>query len=94
LRQRAIRNGGDYFNDAANLLRQVGGHDVDVVGEIFPGAGHTWYLGLAAELTDGSDFAGHARYLSGKRVELVDHRVDGVFQLKDFALNIDRDLAR
>ena len=28
-----------------------------------------------------------------KRVELVDHRVDGVLQLEDLALHVDRDLA-
>ena len=30
----------------------------------------------------------------GERVELVDHRVDGVLQLEDLALDVDRDLAR
>ena len=29
-----------------------------------------------------------------KRVELIDHRVDGVLQLEDFALHVDGDLAR
>ena len=29
-----------------------------------------------------------------KRVELVDHRVDGVLELEDLALHVDRDLAR
>ena len=30
----------------------------------------------------------------GERVELIDHRVDGVLQLQDFAAHIDGDLAR
>ena len=30
----------------------------------------------------------------GERVELVHHRVDGVLQLQNFALHVDRDLAR
>ena len=49
---------------------------------------------LAPELAFGANFAGHARYLRRKRVQLVDHGVDGVFQLKNLALHVDSDLAR
>ena len=50
--------------------------------------------GLAAELALGADLARHARHFAGEGVELVDHRVDGVLQLEDFALHVDGDLAR
>src|SRR5207245_2077693 len=33
-----------------------------------------------------------APYTTGFRAELVDHRVDGVLELQDLALNVDRDL--
>ena len=49
---------------------------------------------LAPELPFGSDFARHAAHLRGKGVELIDHRVDRVFQLKDLALYVHGDFAR
>ena len=52
------------------------------------------HLGLAAELALGAHLARHARDLVGERRELVDHRVDGVLQLEDLALGVDRDLLR
>ena len=51
-------------------------------------------LGLAAELAVGADLARHARHLGGERAQLVDHRVDGVLELEDLALGVDRDLLR
>src|SRR5262249_59741642 len=48
--------------------------------------------GVPAELAFGADLAGHARHLRGERPQLVDHGVDGVFQLEDLALDIDGDL--
>ena len=93
-RQVAARHGRCHFGDVSHLAGQVAGHEVDVVGEILPGAGHAGHLRLAAQLAFGADFAGHARHFAGERVELVHHRVDGVLQLKNFALHVDRDLAR
>src|SRR6185369_13485527 len=51
-------------------------------------------LRLAAKLAFGADFARDARHFRGKRVELVDHRIDGVLQFENFALHVDGDLAR
>ena len=51
-------------------------------------------LGLAAQLAFGADLAGDAGHLAGERAELVDHRVDGVLQLEDLALDVDGDLLR
>ena len=66
--------------------------EVDVVGEVLPGAGHAVHVGLSAELALGAHLAGHAGHLRGERAELVDHRVDGVLELEDLALDVDGDL--
>ena len=72
---------------------EVAGHEVDVVGEILPGAADAGYLRLTSQLSFGADFAGHAGDFSGERIELVDHGVDGVFQLENFALHVHGDFA-
>ena len=94
LRQLTVGDSGHDFDDAAHLLGQVGRHDVDVVGQIFPGSGHAGHLGLAAEFAVRADFAGHARHFGGEGVELVHHGVDGVLQFENFAFHVDGDLAR
>jgi hypothetical protein len=43
--------------------------------------------GLAAELAFGAHFARHARDFGGEGVQLVHHRVDGVFQVREFRLS-------
>ena len=93
-RQVAARHGGRHFGDVAHLRGQVGAHRVDRVGEVLPRAGDVRHFGAAAELAFGADFARHAADFRGERVQLVDHRVDGVLQLENLALDVDRDLAR
>src|SRR5690606_33843808 len=73
---------------------EVGRHRVDVVGQVLPGTGDAGHLRLAAELALGADVAGHARYLRGEAVELVDHGVERVLELGDLALRVHHDLAR
>ena len=92
--QVAVGDRGHDLGDAAHLVGQVRGHEVDVVGQVLPGAGHALHLGLAAQLAFGADFAGHAGHFRGERAELVHHRVDGVLQLEDLALDVDGDLLR
>src|SRR5205085_613836 len=53
---------------------------------------HSLDLGLTAELALGADLAGDAGDLARERGELVDHGVDGVLELEDLALDVDRDL--
>jgi hypothetical protein len=79
--QAAVSRRRDDLNDAADLPREVRGHNVDVVGQIFPGAGDPRHDRLAAELPFGADFARDAGHFSGEGVELIDHRIDGFFQL-------------
>ena len=92
-RQVTIGNGSCDLSDVANLARQISGHEVDVVSQVFPCAGHAGHIGLAAELAFGSHFARHARHFTGECVELIDHRIDSVFKLENLALHIDSDLA-
>ena len=94
LRQVAAGDRGRDLGDVAHLGGQVRGHEVDVVGQVLPGAGDARHLRLAAELAFGADLARHARHLAGEGVELIDHGVDGVLQLEDLALHVDGDLAR
>src|SRR5579885_2824418 len=89
----AARHRRRHFRDVSNLGRQVAGHEVDAVGQIFPGSGDAAHIRLAAELAFGADFARHARHFRSERAELIDHRVDRVFQLQNFAARIDRNLA-
>ena len=41
------------------------------------------HLGLSAELSFGADLLGDARDLGGEGVELIDHDVDRVFELRE-----------
>src|SRR5207248_3166660 len=41
---------GSHLGDVADLVGEVGRHEVDVVGQVFPGAADPLYFGLAAEL--------------------------------------------
>src|SRR5262249_48015684 len=93
LRQIAAGDRGRDFGDVADLRRQVGGHEVDAIGQVFPGAADSGDLRLAAEFAFGADFAGDARDFRGKGIQLVHHRVDGVLEFENFAAHIDRDLA-
>src|SRR6185437_15047748 len=93
-REVATGHGGCHFGDVADLAGQVAGHEIDVVGKVLPGAADTGYLSLAAELAFGSDFAGYAGDFTGEGVELIDHGVDGVFQLKNLALHVYGNFAR
>src|SRR5207253_1751498 len=88
-----LDRGGD-LGDVADLAGQVAGHEVDVFGQVFPDAGDALDVGLAAELALGAHLTRHARDLTRERVELVDHRVDGLLDIEDLAPTDDGDLLR
>src|SRR5207245_1397552 len=88
-----LDRGGD-LSDVADLARQVAGHEVHVVGEVFPDAGDSLDVGLAAQPAFGAHLARDTRHLVGKGVELVDHGVDRLLELEDLALDVDGDLLR
>ena len=64
------------LHDAAHLLRQVRGHEVDVVGQVLPRAGDARHVGLTAELSFDTDLARDRRHLVGESAERVRHVVD------------------
>ena len=82
----------DDLADAAHLIGEVGGHEVDVVGQILPSARDTGHPSLTAKLTLRADLAGDAGHLRRECPQLLDHRVDGVLELEDLALGFDGDL--
>ena len=49
---------------------------------------------MSAQLAFGADFARHPGYFAGKRIELINHGVDRIFQFEDFALDVDGNLPR
>ena len=87
-----IRDCGRYFGDVAHLAGQVSGHEIHAVGQILPGSGDTTHIRLPAKFSFRSHFARHARHFRGERAQLIHHRVDGVFQLQNFAFHINGDL--
>src|ERR1700744_142107 len=74
----SARNRRRHFSNVAHLTRQVAGHEIDVIRQVFPRAAHSRHLRLASQLAFRTHFARHTRYLSGERVQLVHHRVDRV----------------
>ena len=88
-RQVAVGDGDGHVGDISHLGGEIAGHKVDVVGQIFPGAGDARHDGLAAELAFGADLTGDAGDFGGKAAELIDHGIDGVFKLKNFAFDVD-----
>ena len=88
----ALGDRGGHLGDGPHLVGEVGRQLVDVVGQVLPDAADLLRLRLAAELAFDADLAGDSRHLAGEGVELVDHGVDGVLQLEELALDVDRDL--
>ena len=93
-RQVAARHGGRHIGDVAHLGREIGGHGVNVIGEIFPRSGYAAHLSLPTQLALGSDFPGHAGDFGGEGIELIHHGVNGLLQLENLASHIHGDLAR
>src|SRR5206468_2314727 len=94
LRQVAVGDGGRDVGDVAHLAGQVGGHRVDAVGQVLPGAGDAAHPRVAAALAFGAGLARYAALFRAEGVELVHHRVDGFLQLQDFAADVHGDLLR
>ena len=88
----AAGHGRRHFGDISYLRRKVAGHRIDRVRQVLPGTGDAGHVGLTAESSFGSHFAGHARHFAGEPVQLVHHRVDGFFQQQNFAAHVHGDL--
>src|SRR5437867_186485 len=87
----AVGDGDGHVGDVSDLGRQITGHEVDAIGQVFPGTGDARNDGLAAQFAFGADLAGNAGHFGGETAQLVDHRVDGILELPDFAAHIDGD---
>ena len=85
LRQIAHGDRRRHLGDVAHLAGQVGGHEVDVVGEVLPGAGDALDLGLAAELALRAHLARDARHLAGEGAELAHHGVHDLADAQELA---------
>ncbi len=79
------------FSDVADLVGEVARHGVDAVGQILPRSSDAAGFCLAAELAFGADFARHAGHFRGQRIQLVDHRIDSVFQFQYFSAHVHGD---
>src|SRR5262249_33443436 len=90
----AAGDGGRHLGNVADLRGQVRRHRIDAVGQVLPCAGDAEHVGLAAQAPVGADLAPDARPLAGDCVDLVDHGVDGLLELQDFAADVHRDLFR
>src|SRR5207253_2190620 len=80
--------------DVAHLGGQVARHEVDAVGQVFPGPRDPADVRLPAELAFGADLAGDAGDLRGEGVGRASRRDDGVLQLQDLPVDVVRDLLR
>ena len=94
LGQVAVRHRRGYLGNVSYLAREVTGHEIHVIGQVFPRSRDAHHLRLAAEFSFGADFARHARHFRCERIQLVHHRIDGVLEFKNLALHIDRDFFR
>src|SRR5207245_1724611 len=75
-----------HFGDVADLTGQVACHEVDVVGEVFPDAGDSGYLRLAATLALSAHLASAGRHFEAEGAELVDHRVHDPCRFQELTL--------
>src|SRR5206468_2118640 len=57
----ALLNRACHPGYVAHVRREIAGHEIDVVGKVFPDSDHALDLGLATQLAFGTDFAGDAR---------------------------------
>jgi len=91
-RQITASNGCGHVGDIADLAGEVGGHGVDIVREVFPGTRYARHGCLTAKYALCADFPRYTRNLRGKSIELVDHRVDGIFEFENLTTHVDGDL--
>ena len=82
-----------HLHDAADLLGEIGRHDVHCVGQILPGPSDSGDGGLTAQFPFGADLARNAGHFRSESVELIDHRVDRVLQFENFSFHVDGNLA-
>src|SRR5262249_7840248 len=85
-------HGRGHLGDVAHLCGEVGSEEVDVVGEVFPRATHTWHHRLPTQTPVRTHLARHARHFRGERAELLDHGVLGIAEWRECATHVYRNL--
>ena len=84
-RQVAAGDRGRHLGDVAHLAVRLPAIELTLSVRSFQVPATPGHLRLAAQPPFGADLARDAGHFAGERVELVDHRVDGLLQLQDFA---------
>ena len=92
LREVSVGDSRGDFRDISDLRRQIAGHEIHIISQVFPGACHALDFGLSAQLAFRADFARHARHFRREGGKLIDHRVDRVLEFQNLTLHIDGDL--
>ena len=82
------------IGDVAHLAVRLPAMHVDVVGEIFPGAGDAGHSACPPSVPSVPTSRATRVTSPAKGIQLVDHGVDGVLELKNLALHVDRNFAR
>ena len=87
--QVSLGHGSGDLGDRSDLRRQIGGQQVDVAGEILPGARGARHVRLAAQPALHADLSRDVRHLIGKGRQRAGHVVDGFRERRDFAFGLD-----
>ena len=71
----AFRDSRRHLGDVTNLGREISGHGIHGICEVFPCSCDAGNVRLTAQSAFASNFTRHARHFSGEAIELVDHGV-------------------
>src|SRR5262249_36828187 len=83
-----------YCSNVSDLSSKVRGHEIDVIGKVFPHPSDPGNLCLTTEVSFGTDFTSYTSHFRSKRPQLIDHRIDGVLELSNFPFDINGNLSR
>src|SRR5262249_17004664 len=86
----AVCDAGNDLPDTAGLRREVRRHGGYGIGGVVQRGAEAGNARLTAEFSFGTDFARYAGDFRREGVELVDHDVDGIFELENLTSNVDR----
>src|SRR5438309_2295507 len=85
LRQIAVGDSRGDLRDVAHLRGQVRRHQIHVVGEVLPTAGHSGHFGLGFQLALDADRAGDVDDLLGEDAQRLGHVVERLAKGRDLA---------
>ena len=90
--QVAFGNCSRDVGNRSHLGSQICREPIDVVCEIFPGAGRPRNTRLTAEFAFDTYFAGNCGDLIGESCQCLDHAVNGISKFRNFTLSLDQQL--